>query len=239
MSEKRLKQGVNQNINFDFLKTKLDCLLNLRKPCILPDCGEKEADIYFVLDASSSIWKPDFEKELKFVTDMIDDLKIDNVNGRIRAGVVVFSNSTRNVVALTSKRTREELKRQISGVTYAKGVTHTSEAIRFVRQYGFREGVTRPGAIKIAIIMTDGISRFPQKTKDQSEMARGENITIFAIGIGNKVDKTELKRIANDPNSKHLFHVSDFDGLHAIKDLLVLSACAVIPDVPQNLQSEY
>ncbi|XP_061172938.1 cartilage matrix protein-like [Saccostrea echinata] len=200
-------------------------------------CGKKEADIYFVLDASSSIWKVDFDKELNFVNEMIDDLKIDNVHGRIRAGVVVFSNRTRNVVALDSKRTQAELKRQISGVTYSRGVTNTNEAIRFVRQYGFREGVTRPGAIKIAIVMTDGISRLPRKTMEQSELARNENITIFAIGIGNKVDKTELKRIANDPNSKHVFHVSDFNGLHAIKDLLVLSTCAVIPDVPQNLQT--
>lgn len=210
---------------------------NVHENCFT-DCGEKEADIYFVMDASSSIWKHDFETELKFVSDMIDDLKIDNVNGRIRAGVVVFSNRTRNIVALNSKRTNAELKRQIKGIDYATGVTHTSEAIRFVRRYGFREGVSRPGAIKIAIVMTDGISRYPQETKEQSELARQENITIFAIGIGNKVDKTELKRIANDPNNKHLFHVSDFAGLHAIKKLLVLSACAVIPDVPQNLQSK-
>jgi collagen type VI alpha len=192
-----------------------------------------------VLDASSSIWQVDFAKELNFVNEMIDDLKIDNINGRIRAGVVVFSNKARNIVALDSKRTQAELKRQIESVKYLRGLTNTSEAIRFVRQYGFREGVSRPGAVKIAIVMTDGISRYPQATMKQSELARKENITIFAIGIGNKVDKTELKRIANDPNSKHLFHVSDFNGLHAIKNLLVLSTCAVIPDVPQTLQSKF
>lgn len=192
-----------------------------------------------MLDASSSIWQVDFAKELSFVNGMIDDLKIDNINGRIRTGVVVFSNATRNIIALNSKRTQAELKRQIEGIKYLKGLTNTSEAIRFVRQYGFRDGVSRPGAIKIAIVMTDGISKLPQETMKQSELARKENITIFAIGIGNKVDKTELKRIANDPNSKHVFHVSDFNGLHAIKKLLVLSTCAVIPDVPQNLQSKY
>lgn len=75
------------------------------------DCGEKEVDIYFVLDVFSSIWKYDFEIELKFVFDMIDDLKIDNVNGRIRVGVVVFSNRIRNIVVLNIKRINVEFKR--------------------------------------------------------------------------------------------------------------------------------
>lgn len=42
---------------------------------------------------------------------MIDDLKIDNVNGRIRVGVVVFSNRIRNIVVLNIKRINVEFKR--------------------------------------------------------------------------------------------------------------------------------
>lgn len=64
-----------------------------------------------MLDVFSSIWKYDFEIELKFVFDMIDDLKIDNVNGRIRVGVVVFSNRMRNIVVLNIKRINVEFKR--------------------------------------------------------------------------------------------------------------------------------
>lgn len=64
-----------------------------------------------MLDVFSSIWKYDFEIELKFVFDMIDDLKIDNVNGRIRVGVVVFSNRIRNIVVLNIKRINVEFKR--------------------------------------------------------------------------------------------------------------------------------
>lgn len=63
------------------------------------------------MDVFSSIWKYDFEIELKFVFDMIDDLKIDNVNGRIRVGVVVFSNRIRNIVVLNIKRINVEFKR--------------------------------------------------------------------------------------------------------------------------------
>ena len=39
--------------------------------CSPPGCDAKPADIVFVLDASGSIWGPDFERQKSFVSDII------------------------------------------------------------------------------------------------------------------------------------------------------------------------
>jgi hypothetical protein len=40
------------------------------------DCDGKDADIYFVLDASNSIWPEDFKQQLSFVNNVIDIFKM-------------------------------------------------------------------------------------------------------------------------------------------------------------------
>ena len=169
---------------------------------------------------------------------MIDVFDIDNTDGRIRIGVVVYSTEIKNVVALDSKRSKDQIKRQISSIKYLSGRTNTSDAIKFVREYGFRKGIARDDAVRIAIVMTDGISRNPNQTAMESKLAKTADIHLFAIGIGNNIDKSELERIANDPDDKYVFHVESFGALNSIKDLLAISACAVIPDEPQNLMRE-
>lgn len=51
-------------------------------------CGNKPADVVFVLDASNSIWGPDFKRQLAFVNNVISMFEIaDNVT---RIGVSTF-----------------------------------------------------------------------------------------------------------------------------------------------------
>jgi hypothetical protein len=86
----------------------------------------------------------------------------------------------------------------------------SSDALRFVRNYGFAPALTRKGTVKLGIILTDGISRNPIATKAESNRCREANINLFAVGIGKHVDQTELKRIANDPDQRFMFHVDSY-----------------------------
>lgn len=56
---------------------------------IVSNCGGKPADIYFVLDASNSIWPEDFKKQLSFVRDLIYIFDISE--DKTRVGVITFS----------------------------------------------------------------------------------------------------------------------------------------------------
>lgn len=54
---------------------------------------------------------------------------------------------------------------------------------------------------------------------------RDLGVTVFSIGVGSGVRTTELNGMATDPDSKHVFEVTDFSSLNSIKGSLVKSAC--------------
>lgn len=196
-------------------------------------CDGKDADIYFVLDASNSIWPEDFKQQLAFVNSVIDIL--DVTHGNTRVGVVVYSTTIHPIVMINSGFSKSQIKRQVNAIQYVSGRTNTSDSLRYIRQYGFGPGLTREGAVKLAIVLTDGVSRRPLETKKQSNLCREAGIHLFAVGIGKKVDQTELKRIANDPDQKFMFHVDSHAALSNIKDFLAITACSVAPDQPRNI----
>lgn len=84
----------------------------------------------------------------------------------------------------------------------------------------FSERVDAPD---IAIVITDGLSRFPQLTRRQAERAKNESITIFAIGIGNDTDEHELEVIASGPQFK--FSVGDYAALLKLDQVVAQRAC--------------
>lgn len=196
-------------------------------------CDGKDADIYFVLDASNSIWPEDFKQQLSFVNNVIDIL--DVTHGNTRVGVVVYSTQIHPIVMINSGLSKQQIKRQVNAIQFLSGRTNTSDALRFVRRYGFAPDLTRKGAVKLGIVLTDGMSRNPIATKTESNMCRDDGIHLFAVGIGKNVDQTELKRIANDPDHKFMFHVDSYSALNSIKDFLAITACSVVPDQPSNL----
>ena len=48
---------------------------------------------------------------------------------------------------------------------------------------------------------------------------------MFVIGVGSKVDQNELEAIASDPLCLHLFSLSGFDDVEAIKYSIENRAC--------------
>lgn len=52
-------------------------------------CKGKPAEIFFLLDSSSSIWIVDFRKQLKFVSDLLDSFDLGPNSTRV--GVASFS----------------------------------------------------------------------------------------------------------------------------------------------------
>ncbi|CAG5120046.1 unnamed protein product [Candidula unifasciata] len=184
------------------------------------------ADIFFVLDSSSSIWKPDFEKRmLGFVRDVVASFDI----GRdlTRVGVMTFSDTPRLVIGLDSYTNKQDLLQAISPqiVRYTLGGTNTAEALQDVRKNGFHESITREGVVKIAIVITDGQSWNEKKTIKEAELLKENGVKVYAIGVGKAVKQEELEGIANQPKEEFVFSVNDFGALSEIKDTLAVKAC--------------
>lgn len=195
------------------------------------ECGGKPADVFFILDSSSSIWRQDFEKRVVgFVHDTVTNFDIGE--DLTRVGVMTFSDDPRIVIALDSYNNKKDLLKAISPsvVKYTLGGTNTADAIRDVRKIGFsaspREDVT-----KIAVVITDGQSWNERETKKQAALLKDSGVMVYAIGVGKGVKKEELEAIANDPKEDYVFNVDGFSALSELRDVLAIKACG---DTPQN-----
>ena len=72
----------------------------------------------------------------------------------------------------------------------------------------------RPDVTNIAIVITDG-----QSTRDKHLMgpyakeARDSGVKILTVGITDKINMTELKKIASQPQSRTILRVGDYTKL--------------------------
>ncbi|XP_046581537.1 cartilage matrix protein-like [Haliotis rubra] len=200
------------------------------EPSVKPEtgCGGKPADVYFIVDSSSSIWKPDFHKQLDFIKEVIGQFDLGQDSTRV--GVITFSDGIHPIIPLSGSQNRQYLEEQIDKIPYTGGGTNTGGAIRYLTDHGFSADIARPEVAHVAILMTDGQSKNLTNTSLQSRRAHKAGIYLFAIGIGQFVDTLELNDIACNPDKDFVFQVDDYTALTSIKELLAIKAC----QVPQN-----
>lgn len=83
----------------------------------------------FVLDASSSIWPPDFDKQIAFVQDVVRSLFA--FGGAMRVGLLSYSDEATTRWSLgTYGGDEEAIVRAAGRLTQTKGRTNTAEALR-------------------------------------------------------------------------------------------------------------
>lgn len=191
------------------------------------DCINHPAEVYFVLDSSSSIWRVHFERDvLDFVRDMIDVLDIGS--DLTRVGVITYSDVPTTVFGLSTYVHKDELMKAINkdNIRYNPGLTYTAEALQTARTNLLSEG--RPGVRQIVILLTDGQSRDPAATQQVAQAARRDGVTLFAVGVGDGVDQQELHAVASRPSEDFVLTVDDFAGLAATRQLLAAKTCQAI-----------
>jgi len=76
-------------------------------------CIHHPADIVFVLDGSSSIWPPDFQKQLDFVQHVIDQFDVGT--NKTHVGVMTFSSDVETIFNLGELGSKKEIRAAING----------------------------------------------------------------------------------------------------------------------------
>jgi collagen type VI alpha len=185
-------------------------------------CGNP-ADIVFVLDESGSIWGPHFTKQLEFVEHVVDTFDVRP--GKTHIGVLTFGTDVRVIFNVGQIRGEDELKAAIKAIRQMRGETYTHEALRRTRVEMFSGAHTRPDVPHIVIVITDGESNFPDRTAAEAELAHGAGLQIFAIGVGQQVNRQELEAIASEPDM--VFQVDDYTVLDGLRQRLAWRACQV------------
>ena len=178
-----------------------------------------------MLDASNSIWNPDFKRQLAFVQNLVDQFLISDQH--VRVAVITYGNHPRVEFHLNTFNLTSRLKKGIGRVRQEGGRhTHTDRAIRLMRKLSqSRPHGARPNITQVGIIITDGQSDNRTATVLEAAKARDLGIHLFAVGVGQYVDTYELYDIASRPVQQYVYRVHSYQGLDSIKDLLAIKTC--------------
>lgn len=98
------------------------------------DC-EAQADIVFLLDASGSVGDSNFAKVKTFVHDMMNSFNIGPT--AVQVGVDTFQTNVKSEFNMNTYDNRQDVQNAINGIHYDAGLTHTGEAIKFMRTDSF------------------------------------------------------------------------------------------------------
>lgn len=186
-------------------------------------CHNKVADVFFLLDSSSSIRKHDFKKEINVVESIIRRFDISATLTRV--GISTFSHEYLNLLTFGDSNDKSEVLRRLSTIKYLSGGTRTGHALHRLRTKVFNGRSTRPEADRIIVVFTDGRSRDYRRTTLEAKMLKKSGVKIFVVGIGSYVDQEELRDIASVPTEEFLHTFDSFDTLSSKSGLLGAKTC--------------
>ncbi|OWF38639.1 Collagen alpha-6(VI) chain [Mizuhopecten yessoensis] len=212
------------------------CNIATPAPLTALGCKTSQADVVFILDSSGSEGQNNFQKELQFVSNFVNNVQIGPQN--IQVGLVTFSDIVKNEFYLNSFNNKLDIMTKLQNVSYRGSTTYTELGLQYARQFQFtsRHGA-RPNATKIAVVLTDGQSHSRPATLSEASRLKQIGVKIISVGIGTQVSQEEINGIASDSN--HAFTVATFDALHTIQSELENTACGgTIPPVTTTCGSK-
>ncbi|XP_051922647.1 collagen alpha-6(VI) chain [Hippocampus zosterae] len=206
--------------------------VNMRRSSIKEGCLQTdEADIFFLIDHSGSIYPTDFYDMKKFIIEFISTFRIGPQH--VRLGVAKYADAPNLEFDLTAYTDAKSLEKAVEGIVQVGGGTETGRALEFMGPQFDRAVATRGQKVpEYLVVITDGKST--DQVKGPAEKLRAQGVIIYAIGVKN-ADMAELREISGD--NKKTFFVNNFDALNPIKDDIITDICTtdVCKDVPGDL----
>jgi len=177
-------------------------------------------DLNFVVDSSASIndkGRRNWDVALQFVANIVRQFTIGPND--VQVAFVLFSHLATVEWGLTQYRDVASLVNAILGVPYIGSTTNLNDALYLTRTRVFAPGRgTRPNAIKVTIILTDGEDNVPAEgtplTIANATLCKRQGIRLIAIGVSEKVDLARVLQIVSSQTDYHA--VDDFDSLTSV-----------------------
>ena len=182
-------------------------------------------DVAFLVDSSGSISFRNFRKVKNFVVELAS--KFDISPGGSRAAVIVYSTRATTRIRFTDHSTYGSFANAVQRLRHERGYTRIDLALEkaYLDVFGSR-GKSRFLVPKIAFVLTDG-----EQTETGNELSlevvsdrlKKKGVRVISIGIGKRVDKSQLTVIAS--SEKDVVIAESFDGLVSEVEPLFQSAC--------------
>ncbi|KAM4689023.1 collagen alpha-4(VI) chain-like [Discoglossus pictus] len=190
----------------------------------------EEADIYFLIDGSGSIYPEDFIDMKNFMTELISMFQVGP--DRVRFGVVQYSDVPQLEFTISEHTTQKSLKEAVKRIYQLGGGTRTGDALKSMIDLFVKAAADRKNKVpQSLVVITDGESQ--DRVTEAAAQIRGDGITIYAIGVQNAVEE-QLRDIAGSEDK--MFFVNNFDSLDLIKHDLVRDICS--PEACKNMKAD-
>lgn len=180
-----------------------------------------EIDLAFILDGSGSITFLNFLRILDFVKNVTKQFEIGP--DAVQVATISFSDYARVEFGFGDFSSHAALDIAIDSIQYDAGGTNTAYGIRTARRGVFQRN-TRPNAVKVGIVITDGYSNSYHSTVLEALYAKNDGIVLFTIGIGD-INEMELNEVASDPNCTHVFFLTQFSEIDSLVYEIKKAAC--------------
>ncbi|CAI9721427.1 Hypothetical predicted protein [Octopus vulgaris] len=194
-------------------------------------CKNISADVFFLLDSSTSIIQDDFTKQLNAVEDIIDTYSIGS--DKMRIGLSLYSNTYKQVIDLKNGVEKSTIINKIRGAQYLGGGTNTGNALYKVITEIYHEKSSRN---RFLIIFTDGQSLDRSFTITEAKKLKENGVVIFAVGVGPFVDQDELNAISSNPSEEFVLQFVNMDQLSEKVKFLSNKTCTKITENTQRDQ---
>jgi uncharacterized protein YegL len=196
-------------------------------------------NVVLVLDESGSMSSSEWEEVKDFGSAFISSLG-DHVWSRGGGlGIVQFGTTARTVLGLTANK--NTALATLAASSQQGGSTCLGCGIR--QATSILSGA-EAGEARFMVLLTDGANNIETSTFQQDiDNSVAANIESFALGVTNEVSTTELEAIASDPDSDHVYLVSDFGGTTAavspIVEVIALKPNATNIEVSPDVSSHW
>ncbi|XP_045174634.2 sushi, von Willebrand factor type A, EGF and pentraxin domain-containing protein 1-like [Mercenaria mercenaria] len=178
-------------------------------------------DLVLVVDGSDSISRADYSKQRLALKSLVNELHLGPTQSRV--GIVVYSTTIAQVLNLTANR--EDLVKGARSLVHPQDGTKTALGIFTARQMFKDHG--RDNVPWVCIVITDGMSKEPLKTANESAILQKMGANMFAVGISHFIDQSELENIASTP--KQVLRLKTFDQLRMSLSKLMKVVCPCPP----------
>uniref|UniRef100_A0A7N6A544 Collagen, type XIV, alpha 1a n=1 Tax=Anabas testudineus TaxID=64144 RepID=A0A7N6A544_ANATE len=196
---------------------------------------EAIADIVILVDGSWSIGRINFRLVRLFLENLVHAFEVGIDKTRI--GLAQYSGDPRIEWHLNSFSTKDAVIDAVKNLPYKGGNTLTGLALSYILENCFKpESGSRVGIPKIGILITDGKSQ--DDVIPPAESLRNAGIELFAIGVKN-ADENELRSIASEPHSSHVYNVADFSIMSSIVEGLTRTVCEQVEQQDKDIKEKY
>ena len=200
---------------------------NLYFSLLEPGCT-RNADIAFLVDASESMTKEDFQKEKELVKKIMDRFDI-GIN-KSHFGLITFSSDAQIRMRFGDYYDLHSCIRAVEQLPFAAGGTRFDKAFNLAASDLFTDrGGVRPDLPKMMVILTDG-----KQSADSDAIPveravrplRHLGVRTFVLAVGSQVGLNELQQMVTNPQD--IFFGKDVDALLANAEKIAEKACEIV-----------